>query len=109
MGSKTFEVTQSNFQSEVLASEQPVLVDFTAEWCPPCKMIAPLVDQIAEEYQGKIRVGTLDADAHPELQVDYGVMGLPTLILFKGGQPVERIIGFQPKTKIVSKLSPHLA
>jgi len=109
MGSRTFEVTQGNFQNEVLASQQPVLVDFTADWCPPCKMIDPFVNQIAEEYQGKIRVGRLDADAHPDLTIDYGVMGLPTLILFKDGKPVERITGYQPKGKIETKLAPHLA
>jgi thioredoxin 1 len=109
MGSKTFEVTQGNFQREVLSSAQPVLVDFTADWCPPCKMLDPFVDQIAEEYQGKIRVGKLDTDAHPDLTVDCGVMGLPTLILFKDGKPVERITGYQPKGKIETKIVPYLA
>ncbi len=109
MGAKTFEVTETNFQDEVLGSSQPVLVDFWAEWCGPCKMIAPLVDQIAEEYDGKIRVGKLDADAHQDVLMRYGIMGIPTLILFKGGQPVERITGYQPKDKITNKLLPHLS
>ncbi|MBZ0285595.1 MAG: thioredoxin [Anaerolineae bacterium] len=109
MGSKAFEVTDANFQREVLNAQEPILVDFGADWCPPCKMIDPLVDQIAVEYAGKLRVGKVDADANPDVVMQYQVMGLPTLILFKGGEPVERITGYQPKDKITNKLVPHLS
>jgi len=109
MSNKTFEVTQDNFTTEVLQSDTPVLVDFWAEWCGPCKMIAPLVDQIATEYTGKIKVGKLDADEHQDVLMRYGIMSIPTLILFKGGEPVVRVTGFRPKEQIVSQLKPHLA
>ena len=109
MSDKTFEVTEANFQKEVLESTEPVLIDFWAEWCTPCKMIGPLVDQIADEYQGKVRVGKLDADANPDVLMRYNVMGIPTLMLFKGGEAVERITGYQPKEKITSKLVPHIS
>lgn len=109
MSDKTFEVTEANFQKEVLESTEPVLIDFWAEWCTPCKMIGPLVDQIADEYKGKVRVGKLDADANPDVLMRYNVMGIPTLMLFKGGEAVERITGYQPKEKITSKLVPHLS
>ena len=108
MSVKTFEATTGNFQNEVLKSDTPVLVDFWAEWCTPCKMIAPMVDQIADEYQGKLRVAKLDADAHPDVLMQYGIMSIPTLVLFKGGQPVVRITGFQPKDRITNQLKPHL-
>ncbi|HEX2621862.1 MAG TPA: thioredoxin, partial [Phototrophicaceae bacterium] len=85
------------------------LVDFWAEWCGPCKMIAPIVDDLAGEYGDKMLVGKLDADQHQEILMKYGVMGIPTLILFKGGEPVVRITGFHPKDKVKSKIEPHLS
>lgn len=108
MGAKTFEATTSNFQDEVLGADTPVLIDFWAEWCGPCKMIAPIVDEIAEEYEGKVRVGKLDADEHQDVLMQYGVMSIPTLILFKNGEAVERITGYVPKNKITGMLESQI-
>lgn len=85
-----------------------MLVEFTADWCPPCKMIAPIVEQLARQYEGKLRVVTLDGDAYPELVQRYDVLGLPTLILFANGVPVQRIVGFKPRERIEAALLPHL-
>jgi thioredoxin 1 len=108
MGNKPFEVTDATFQQEVLKSDQPVLVDFWAEWCGPCKMIAPIVEQIANEYAGKLRVGKVDTDVNAEYAMQYGIMSIPTLLLFKDGQLAERITGYMPKERILAKLTPHL-
>ena len=100
-------VSEDDFQQEVLNEAGPVLVDFTADWCQPCKMIDPIVKQLSDEWQGKVKVVKLDADQNPNLLMQYGVMGIPTLMLFKGGQIKERMTGFQPKEKLVTKLQPH--
>lgn len=104
----TFELTSSNFQSQVIESRLPVLVDFGAEWCPPCRMLEPIVNEIAGAFAAQMRVGTLDADAYPELQERYGVMGLPTLILFVNGAAVKRIVGYQPRQRIEAQIKPYL-
>lgn len=104
----TFEVTTDNFQAEVLQSALPVLVDFTADWCPPCKMIAPLVDALAAKYEGKLRVGTLDSDANYPIVETYDVQGLPTLILFQNGKPVHRMIGFRPAGQLEAEILQYL-
>jgi len=101
-------VTEADFQNEVLNSNEPVLVDFTAVWCQPCKMLDPVVRQLAQDWQGKVKVVKLDADQNPNLMVQYGVMGIPTLMLFKNGAVRERITGYQTREKLVGKLSPHL-
>ncbi|GAB4472991.1 MAG: thioredoxin [Anaerolineae bacterium] len=105
---KPFAVTDESFESDVLDADQPTLVDFWAEWCGPCKMIAPIVDELAQEYDGKLRVAKLDADANPNTMMAFGIMGIPTLILFKDGEAVERITGYMPKEKLLQKILPHL-
>jgi thioredoxin 1 len=104
-----FEVTDANFQTDVLQSSQPVLVDFWAEWCAPCKAIAPAVHAVAQEFEGKLKVGKLDVDNNSNTPMQLGVLGIPSLILFKNGQEVERITGLTSKEKLVAKIKPHLA
>ncbi len=101
-------VTDETFHQEVLASDKPTLVDFWAVWCGPCRMVAPMVDQIAQEQAGKLKVMKLDVDENQNTAMVYGVMSIPTLILFKDGQPVERIVGFRPKGDLEKKILPHL-
>ena len=101
-------VTDADFQQEVISSSLPVLVDFTAVWCQPCKMIEPIVAQLAQEWEGKVKVVKLDADTNPDTMMQYGVMGIPTLMLFKNGQMMERVTGYQPKEKLVAKVNPHI-
>ena len=101
--------SDASFKTDVLDSPTPVLVDFTAEWCGPCHMLAPVVDKLNEEWNGAVKVGKLDIDLNVNTTMQYGVMGVPTLMLFKGGQPVERLTGFMPKERILAKLNPHLS
>lgn len=102
-------LSEATFEKEVLKSDGPVLVEFTAVWCQPCKMLDPIVNQLAEEWQGQVKVVKLDVDDSPDLAMQYQVMGVPTLILFKGGKPAERVSGFQPKDRLVQKLRPALS
>jgi len=97
-------LTQSNWEEEVLNSDIPVLVDFWAPWCGPCRMVAPVVSEIAEEYKGKLKVGKLNTDEEPEIAVRYGIMSIPTLMIFKNGEVVDQIIGAVPKEYLVEKL-----
>jgi thioredoxin 1 len=102
------EVNETTFSDEVLASQEPVLVDFSAVWCGPCKLLDPIVEQLANEWSGKIRVVKLDVDNSPDIAMQFQVMGVPTLMLFVGGKSKERIVGYQPKDRILSKLNPYL-
>jgi thioredoxin 1 len=104
-GPGVFEVNDSTFDQEVLKSEQPVLVDFWAAWCGPCRALAPTVDAIAAQYEGKLKVMKMDVDKNPATPGRYGVRGIPALILFKGGQVAEQIVGFVPKDTIDKSLS----
>lgn len=101
-------VTQDTFQAEVVNSTEPVLVDVTAVWCAPCRMVEPIVKELAQEWQGKVKIVKLDADENPGLLMEYGILGIPTLLFFKGGKLQERLTGFMPKDKLVAKLLPHL-
>lgn len=105
---KPITVTDSTFENLVVNADKPVLVDFWAEWCGPCKMIAPVLEEIATDLAGKLTIGKLDVDENGSTAMAFGVMSIPTLLLFKGGRPVERIVGFQPKQQLLSKLQRHL-
>jgi thioredoxin 1 len=105
---KPVEVTDKTFEEVVLKADLPTVVDFWAVWCGPCKMIAPVLEEIAQEYDGQLQITKLDVDHNNQSAMQYGVMSIPTLILFKDGKPVERIVGFMPKQKLLTKLTPHL-
>jgi thioredoxin 1 len=102
-------LNDENFKKEVLDSNEPVLVDFWATWCGPCKAIAPIIEQITEEYSGKLKVGKLDVDANPKISTDYGIMGIPTILLFKNGKIVEQVVGAVPKNYLITKINKHIS
>ncbi|HEY8677751.1 MAG TPA: thioredoxin [Candidatus Dormibacteraeota bacterium] len=98
------QVTDQNFESTVGASQQPVLVDFWATWCAPCKMLKPVVEELASEYEGRVVIAELDVDANPNTASRFSVLSIPTLILFRGGKPAERIVGYKPKATLRQKI-----
>ena len=98
------EVTDDNFESEVLNSDQPVLVDFWAEWCMPCRMIAPTIEELADEYNGKVKVGKLDTDANRNVPMQYGISAIPTVILFHNGEVVQKFVGVSSKDDFKAEL-----
>lgn len=105
---KPIEVTEATFEETVLRAELPTVVDFWAVWCQPCKQIAPILEEIADEHEGRLQVTKLDVDHNAAVALKYEIMSIPTLILFKDGKAVERIVGFMPKDKLLLKLNPHL-
>jgi len=102
------ELTDKNFEAEVLKSSQPVLVDFWAEWCGPCKMISPIVDEIAAELKSQLKVGKVNVDEAQGLAMKYGVMSIPTLIIFKNGEPAEQMVGAMSKDQLLAKIKPQI-
>ena len=102
--SAAMELTRDNFKTEVIEGDVPVLVDFWAEWCGPCRAVAPVIDELAVEYEGKLKVGKVDVDAQQQLAADFGVRSIPTLLIFKDGKMAEQILGAVPKKDLVDKL-----
>ena len=105
MSNGVLEVSNDNFESEVMNSEKPVLVDFWAEWCGPCKMIAPILEEIADEQEGVIQIAKVDVDSSPELAQKFEIMSIPTLIVFNNGEPAKRLVGAQGKHQLLDALS----
>ncbi len=101
-------VTDTSFEQEVLQSDKPVLVDFWAEWCGPCRMIGPIVDELAKEYEGKAKFTKVDVDSNPEISMKFNIRSIPTLLIFKGGKVVDQIIGAVPKSHLTKKLNEHV-
>ncbi len=105
---KPVELTDNNFNDEVLNSDKPVLVDFWAEWCGPCRMVGPVVEELAGDYEGKVKVGKVDVDSNPQVSMQYGIRSIPSLLIFKGGEVVDQIVGAVPKAHLQKQLDAQL-
>ncbi|MCX5662177.1 MAG: thioredoxin [Planctomycetota bacterium] len=103
-GDSVLQLTDDNFEKEVINSDKPVLVDFWAEWCMPCRMLAPTIDDLAKEFDGKVKVGKVDTDSNREVSLKFGINAIPTVLLFKGGQVIRKFVGVQPKKEFVAEL-----
>ena len=102
-------VTDASFEDDVIKAETPVLVDFWADWCAPCKMIAPIVEELADEFDGSVRFAKLDVDSNPKTATNYGIRGIPTLLIFNGGQPVDQVVGAVSKSVLKRRLKEVIA
>ena len=102
------EFTEANFEELVLNSDKPVLVDFWAEWCGPCRMVGPIVEELANDYDGKAVIGKVNVDEHGEISMKYGIRNIPTLLVFKNGEVVDKQVGVAPKTALAAKLESHI-
>ena len=103
-----YKFDESNFEAEVLKSDLPVFVDFYADWCGPCKMMSPVIDQLAQEYDGKIKVGKVNVDENSDLAMKYGIMSIPNMVFFKNGEVVDRVVGAIPKPQMQAKFEKNL-
>ncbi len=106
--SKPVTIEDSNFKEVVLQAKTPVLVDFWAPWCGPCRMVGPVVDELADEYEGRVSFGKVNVDNNPKIASQYGIMSIPTLILFKDGKPISNVVGFRPKEELKQSLDSAL-
>ncbi|MDZ7689953.1 MAG: thioredoxin TrxA [Balneolaceae bacterium] len=106
--SKAEKFTDDTFQEDVLKSDKPVLVDFWAEWCGPCRMVGPVVDEMAGEYEGKAKIGKVNVDENPEISTEYGIRSIPSLLIFKDGEVVDQIVGAVPKSQLKKQLDAQL-
>lgn len=106
--SKALKFSDDSFEKDVLSSDKPVLVDFWAEWCGPCRMVGPIVEELADEYEGKAKIGKVDVDSNPEISAKYGIRSIPSLLIFKDGEVVDQIVGAVPKAQLKKQLDAQL-